>query len=206
MAFQPSDAQGQQSEPGTFARFFVDAEPSAHASGIAGRPISRDVEKIAIRAVHDRNSEFVGLADENYKRRFPKEYAAFKATQQSGMVEGTSLSSWPPMTPSLIKNFSSYSIRSVEQLAALSEHDVTHMDGSMNASEWRERAKVFLEDAAGGAASGRLAAEVEDLKVKLDTKDRHIAELNRQLDEATRPREPSSDDATASKTGRATKP
>jgi len=145
-------------------------------SAAEGRDIYKDVEFVKICAPGDRNSHVFQPADESHRRRFPKAYQAFK-DRAHNPIEGTLIEAWAPISRSVALNLKTLHIHTVEALAEV--HD-GHIDriGS-NGRELRERAKAWLADAKGGAATQQLAAEKKALQDQLAALQAQIVELQR---------------------------
>ncbi|MEF8758316.1 MAG: hypothetical protein V5B36_00890 [Candidatus Accumulibacter sp. UW25] len=93
--------------------------------------------------------------------RFPVEYKAWKDGQGAILV-GTPLAIWPIMTPSQIKELEVVGIRTVEQVAQLSDS----VQGIRSAAKLRQAAKDFLEQAHNTAAQGLLQQQLEESKAE----------------------------------------
>ena len=99
---------------------------------------------------------------EYHKWRFPVEYAAFK-NGQGALITGTPLSLWPLMTPSQIKDLEFKGIRTVEQVAELSDSNAASMTGFY---KLKQQAKQFLASAKDTAQAGAMQAELEAVKAQ----------------------------------------
>lgn len=90
---------------------------------------------------------------------YPQEYKNFKDGQAASVV-GMPLSLWPLMTPSQIKEFEYIGVRTVEQVAALSDT----VQSVRAAPKLRQMAKEFLAQAHDTAAQGLLQKQLDDVK------------------------------------------
>lgn len=138
------------------------------ASTDAGRPIYEDRECIEIRVPGDRDV-IVREVQERDKFRFPRQWAAFKAGKGEAIV-GTPLDAVPWLTRSQVEELGYFKIRTVEQLAELSD---AHAQKFAGIQTLKARAKDFLAAAAG-------AAPAEKLRAELEQRDNEIALLKRQ--------------------------
>lgn len=156
-------------DEGLHIRFFVQAVESELKSKLEGRPIYDDTEFIEIRIPGDDKTIINNLATDEYRQRFPDEYAAFK----SGIKEttsGTPLEHWAAVSKSQVAQLKHVGISSVEQLANVSDDNAQKFMGGY---VLRDNARTFLktvEDTAlvqkQEAAIAELKAEIEELKAK----------------------------------------
>lgn len=153
------------------AFFHIESIQNNFKSNEAGRPIFEDVPHITIITPGSRD-KFVGKATEEYKRRFPKQWAQFLA-KENVEENGTPLSAVTWLTRSQIAEFNAVQIRTVEQLANLSD---TLSQKFMGIHQIRSRAKTFLDAAAGVAVE-------ENLKKELAKRDEEIEQLKAQMKE-----------------------
>jgi hypothetical protein len=107
--------------------------------------------------------------------RFGKEYAQFK-TGQGEMITGTPLALWPVMTPSQIKELEYRGIRTVEQMAGLSD-SITSIAGLQ---QLKIQAKEFLELAKELANQGAMQAKINELSKERDAE---VAALKAQVEQ-----------------------
>lgn len=91
---------------------------------------------------------------------------------QDAPIEGTPLAAWPGATPALVKALEPYHIRSVEQLAELSDGDMARIPVP-GMRGFRDNARAFGE---ARQATSVVAAQIAQ-------KDREINDLRRELDE-----------------------
>lgn len=162
----------------TFAEFFVDAVQNNFKSEQEGRPIFEDREFVKIIIPGDNKTEMVYQVTDIYKQQYPKQYEAFKRSEDQRYVSGTPLKHWPPMTPALVRTMEASNIHTVEQLAEITDSQMQHV--GMGASEWAKKAKAFLSKASDGAEVTRMVA---DLKVATDEVARLTKVVSDQADE-----------------------
>lgn len=105
------------------AEFFLEAKISPRKSNEAGRPVYDMVEMVRIRTAlegggWDRDNIVIHLADKQQQRRFPAEYARFKAEHQDDVnVVGHPLKMWPPISIAKLRELAAVKIHTVEALA-----------------------------------------------------------------------------------------
>jgi hypothetical protein len=107
--------------------------------------------------------------------RFGKEYAAFKKGQGE-LISGTPLALWPVMTPSHIKELEYNGVRTVEQLAGLSDS----VTGIAGIQKLKQQAAEFLKLAKEIADQGQLQAQMNELSKERDAE---VAALKAQVEQ-----------------------
>ncbi len=139
-----------------YVRFHTHPKQSKSKTAEAGRPIFVDTEYVTIMVPGDKTSIVSRPAYDRDKQRFAKQYAAFKNNQDDVLV-GTPLEQWPGIKRSQVEEMKYFNIRTVEQLADLSD---THSQQFMGVNELKKRAQAFLAAAEDNAANEKLAAEL----------------------------------------------
>jgi hypothetical protein len=164
----------------TFARFHMKAVQNEFRSGQEGRPIFDNLEYVEIHVPGDRMTLVDRRVKEDDKRRWPNQYAAFKAEREQ-VADGYPLENWPGVDRAQVEELKHFRIHTVEQLANLPDERLTFGTG---ARTLRESAQRFLKTTAGSAPVEALAAEVarqaviiEELKADLAVANRIVAEL-----------------------------
>jgi hypothetical protein len=149
---------------------------------IAGRPIYRDAEFIKIIIPGSRDTVEREVCDFD-KRRFPKQWLAFKAGGDQVGASGTPLSAWPLVTRAQVEEFAHFGVKTVEQLAGMSD---SNLQGFMGGQQLRQRAKDFMEAAAGAAPLVAVRAELEkrdaevaSLRAMIEEQGKIVAEMTR---------------------------
>lgn len=152
-------------------RFHMHPRKDEDRSTKEGRPIFADTEYVEITVPGDKGNQIDRPARDDDRQRFPRQYAAFK----SGKGEthnGTPLSEWPQVTRSQVEELAYFRVKTVEQLAELSDGNARNVGPIL---ALRQKAKDFLEKAKGGAVESRLRAE-------LDERDSKLAAMQAQID------------------------
>ncbi len=140
-----------------FVRFFTHPKQDQDKSAAAGRPIFVDTVYITIMVPGDKTSIISRPASQRDKDRFAKHFANFES-KAGDVLEGTPLEAWPGISRSQVEEMKYFNVRTVEQLANMSD---TNAQKFMGMSIMRTRALAFLEAAEGNAANETLAAELE---------------------------------------------
>ena len=164
-----------QAESNLFVTFYLEALEIKAESEKQGRPVYKDVPFIKIVVPGDVNNIIERKANDQDKLKFPKAWARFEASEAEGQ-EGTPLEQWPQMSRSMVKECKYFEIHTVEQLANLSDINVSKM--GLGYMDLRNKAKAYLVAAAGTAGETAQAAENQRLKDM-------IADLQRQMNEVS---------------------
>lgn len=147
-------------------KFKVHSELSQHKSKLAGMPVYDDVEVIEVRNPGEKEPVIVA-ADEFHKRRFPKQYEAFKKGLENHQG-GTPLDLLFPSSPSTVNQLKAFNIYSVQQLAAIADGAMEQIPMGRSLSD---KAKEYLRNAGAGQSFHAMEAmkkEIEALKARLE--------------------------------------
>lgn len=154
-------------------RFFHLPVENKAKSLAAGHPVFDDIEMVEIFIPGDAKSQPCHKVRDHHIRRWPTQYASFKSGHAQ-KLHGTPLEQWPGLSAGQIATFNACNIRTVQDIAELSDSQLQSI--GMGAREIQARAKAWLEQASGAAVAERLAAENLE-------KDEELAELRRQMAE-----------------------
>jgi len=102
-----------------------------------------------------------------YEWRFPLEHEAFKRGKEAAVV-GTPLDIWPTLQPSQVEELKHQGIRTIEQLATLSDSASGVLRGFYSL---KHKAQQFLDDAKDKNAAAIVRAQMDEQEA------RHKAEL-----------------------------
>lgn len=136
----------------------------------AGRPIYVEREYIRIVTPGDKDNIPERPVREDDRLAYPELYAKFKAGQTQAAT-GTPLEQWPGVNRAQVKELAYFNIRTVEQLAALSDGNMSNI-GPYTAL--RRKAQDWLKVARG-------ASPVEEARAEAKRAHEEIAELKRQM-------------------------
>lgn len=148
-------------------RFYVEPLENKNKSKAEGRPIYEDTEFVSIAVPGNRSSVIERPARDVDKQRFAKHYQMFKARIQDQEVEGTPLEEWPAVRRSQVEELKFFNVRTVEQLAQLSD---VHAQNFRGIQPLKARANAFLEATETSAAAEKIAsqdAEIAALKEQM---------------------------------------
>lgn len=152
--------------------FYKGAVQNHTESDAQGRPIFDERTMISI-AVPGQSDIVKRPAHELDFHRFPKLYEAFKAGHTAA-ESGTPLSAWPTVSVAQVAELGARNVRTVEQLAEMSDVDAQKF---MGLNSLRQRAKDFLEAAKGNAPLTAMRAELESRDAKIAVMESQMAEL-----------------------------
>jgi len=150
-------------------RFWLHPKENPRKSKEAGRPIYDEVEMVSIMAPGNTKTEFTGRAhsmhyDANeqrqrtYAERFAEHYSQFKAGLEE-QVQGTPLSEAAFLSVGQRAEMRAKQIKTVEQLAAMSDRDIQKM--GMGFRKHVDAARAYLDTANGTSV---MTKEIEELR------------------------------------------
>jgi hypothetical protein len=166
----------------TRAEFYSDAERDGFASTQAGRDIFRDVDLVKI-FIPGSGTILVERVNEGHIERWPDEFRAFKAGKEAPLT-GTPLTEWPLLKRAQIAELNYRNIRTVEDIALLSDLAVQNL--GMGGVMLRSRARAFLDDAEHEALATKLVTENDNLRMRISTLENQVEQLGQQLLQTTR--------------------
>ena len=160
---------------GLVVRFEMYPVKDDKASLEAGRPIYNEVEFIDIRIPGDRTLTVHRPVREADKRRFAVAYRNWKARGgDEGASSGTPLKEWPAVSRSQVEELAFFNVRTVEQLAAVTDGNLKNI-GPLLAL--REKARDFVKAATAGAPLQQMRDELEASKREAEMMRKQMAEL-----------------------------
>lgn len=140
----------------------------------ANRPIYRDEEFVEIRIAGDRNFAPVFPAHQMWRRedgeeityaqRWQRQYAAFKEDRVQ-VADGTPLEELTFLTQAKRHELRALKIYTAEALASLEGRNLKAL--GMEGQKFKAQAQAFLDTARGTGDSSRMAAEIAELKARL---------------------------------------
>lgn len=132
----------------TFPRFHLQAVLNGFKTEQEGRQIFEDKEFVQIFTPGQARSVPNEPVNDEHKRRWPEHYRAFKEGLELA-CEGTPIEHWPQSTPAMVANLKVLHIKTVEQLAAVSDAGLQQM--GLGARELRQKAQDYLDNASSSA-------------------------------------------------------
>lgn len=175
MDFRPrSDSDRDTAKP----RFFLEPVHMAFKSEQAGKPIYEDREYVQIITPGIAKSQPIEEVNADHKRRWPREYQIF----QDGLeepIDGTPLEQWTPMTPAMCLMLKAMHIRTVEELAGIT--DTVLQDIGMGGRQFRDRAKAYVEATETEAPLQAAIARAEAAEAAVQSLQRQLDDLKANL-------------------------
>jgi len=137
-----------------------------NASQEAGQPVYKDIEYVQIIVPGSRKSEVDRKVRDEDKKRWPQEYAAWKAKQELP-ANGMPLEKWTLIaaSPAMIETLRFHNVRTVEHLAGMTDSQV--QECGRGVLKLREQAVEFLAQAKGNAGISKMAAEKDALEARV---------------------------------------
>lgn len=170
---------GQAKPPPAIPRFYSKPVELTFRSQQEGRPVYEDRDFVEILIPGDRRSQVHEPVTAEHQQRWPAEWKAFQEGREAPL-EGTPLTSWPPINRARAEELAYFNVRTVEQLAAIDDAKLANL--GMGARELRGTAQKFLEAAAKGTGPlERMVSENFRMKDELARKDQIIAEQAEEL-------------------------
>jgi hypothetical protein len=161
-------------EPGVQVEFEQYPVLLGFESKQAGREIYQDEPHVRIRVAGQDKSEFFGPVTAKIKARFPEEWAAFERGMEAPMV-GTPIEQWGRITPSMRKQLHLLNVRTVEDIASMSDDGLQKL--GMGARQLQNDARKFLSLSQSSADLARL----EELEKSNKEKDEALRMQGEQL-------------------------
>ncbi len=157
-----------------FVEFYEDALEIPFKSEQEGRPVYEQRIFVRIMVPGDATSIIETPATPQHKEEYRRQYERFEKGMKD-VVDGTPLSMWPVVNKSQVKECEFFEIRSVEQLAELSDSTCKRM--GMGYMELRSKAKAWLLAAKDSALVTRQAAENDRLQGEIEALKEQIAQM-----------------------------
>ncbi len=139
----------------------------------AGRPIFDDVEYVRIPVPGDKHNTPHKPVGEKERERFRRQYDAWK-TNPGEKLEGTPLAEWAGVTRSEVEELAYFHVRTVEQLAGLSDGNAKNV-GTVLAL--RQKAQDFIAKAKEDAPLAQMRALLDEEKAQRLNIERQLKEL-----------------------------
>src|SRR5690625_6722838 len=153
------------SENGALVEFFSEAVQNNFKTAQEGRPIFEDKVFVRIQTPGDTRTSIHRVATDRDKERFSKAWEFFEKGQ-SVPLEGTPLEHWPTVAASQVRELAHVHVRTVEQLAALSDSSIQRMGAGYD--NLRRQAVNFLKAAEGAGVSTEVMRGKERRKEEIE--------------------------------------
>ncbi len=146
-------------------KFFKIPQENKEKSEKEGRPIFEEIDFIEIRIPGNKDNIQIHKAKERDKKRFPVHWEKYQArTSNDEVIEGTLLEEWPGVTRSQAEELKFYHIRTVEQLASLTDVNAQNMRGAV---ALKQKAEKYLKNAMSNEELAKQSKETQAQLAKL---------------------------------------
>lgn len=178
MVFDDPRSGDPPEERGTIVTFELKPKLMKAASDQQGRPVYENREYIKIVQPANRNTEVFREATDDDKRKWHVRYRQFKEDQEQ-IGDGVPLDQWPAIDPATLMNLRGVGLRTVQDLAGVS--DVSLKNIGMGAAALRTKAQAFLDEKVNGAELSRALAENATLKDQMAVMNRTMEAMQAQI-------------------------
>lgn len=172
-------AFGTREEERLAVQFFRHPVKDDDRSLAEGRDVYVDSDFIRIIVPGDQSSIVERPVRQGDAERFPRHWQAFKNRMEAPVI-GTPLAMWSGVTPAQVLEFAFFNIKTVEQLAEMSDGNAQRF---MGANILRQKARDFLALSKDQAPMERMRAELVERDNLIDTQSKQIADLQKAVDE-----------------------
>lgn len=168
-----------------YVEFSTEAVHQPYESEQQGHPVYRNIPFVTIMFPGDRTKTVhrpaklkADSSSPGDPERFPRQWAAFQAGEEQAQ-DGQPLEEWPLVTKADVRMLKDLGIKTVEGLAAMGDNNLTWLGARM----YRDKARLYLDQAQGGAAVSKMVQENETMRLELQRQKDQIAELGEALRE-----------------------
>lgn len=159
--------------------FFKEVVQNAFQSEKEGRPVFVERDMVRILVPGDRNTEHVSIVKEEHRKRWPQQYAAWKANQEAPL-NGIPIAELPGIGAAQAEELRYGKVLTIEDLAGLPDELLSKV-APMNGKKLREKAQRHLDAIAGAAPMEKLAAENERQAATIEEMRAQMAEMQKTL-------------------------
>lgn len=167
------DPNPPKQNEGVSASFYYHTGRDDEASREQGRPIFKDHVYIRATVAGDRSSIIERPATEMDKRRYAAHYKNFLANNEQ-VTTGFPLAEWPGITRSQVEELKYFQIRTVEDLAAVSDANGQKFPMFITL---RNKAKEYLAALEKNAPLEKIQAELKERDDKIALLEQNMAAL-----------------------------
>ena len=171
--------EGRSADDRLMIKFEMCPHPNSVKSLEAGHPVYDDKEYITIIVPGDKTSVVHRPVWAQDHERFPRQYAQFKNGLEQ-TVSGMPLKMWGGMTLGQAKEFEYFNVRTVEQLAEMSDGNGINIQGF---NGLKQRARDYVAMTKEQAPMMQMRAEMEKKDAEIAALSNNFAELSGQVKE-----------------------
>jgi hypothetical protein len=173
--FSTLGQRGGQERDNCIPRFYTEAVKNNFRSLNEGRAVFEDREMVEIIIAGDSKSVVNEIVTDNHRQRWAREYNLFKDGKEA-VAEGTPVEEWAAISKSQAMELRSCHVRTVEQLANLSDNLLSRAV-PMGGHALRERAKAFLSQAGDGAELAQALATVAEQQAQISALKKQVEDV-----------------------------
>lgn len=152
-----------------------------------GRPMYEMRDYVRIEVPGNQLSIIDTLANEDHKRRFPLQWAAYQNSKgrDSESVQGTLMRDWSILNAAQVKELEHYRFYTVEQVANASDLQLQSigMVAGMSPIAFREKARAYLSNAKGSAVVMQQAEELARRDAQIQAQEERLREMALAMEE-----------------------
>ncbi len=174
--------QMREGDDKLFRQFYMGSIQNAEKSAEAGHPVFDAVPFIKIIVPGDKNTVIDTTANDEYKRRFAREWAQFMANEDQQM-SGLPVREWPGVTRAQAEELMHMNIVTVEQLASLPD---VYGGKIMGFQGLKRKAETYLAAAKDTALTEKLSAENAALKTRIEGQEAELKRLSEAFEDMRR--------------------
>lgn len=165
---------GTRTKDSAIPRFFQKACKNNFKSEREKKAVYDTKDYVEILTPGDRLNTIIREVQDKDKARWPEHWAAYKAGRELAVV-GTPLEMWPMVDVGQVETLKQWNVRSVEDLAQLSDANVQKI--GMGMLTLRQKAIVWLAEADKGAGVAQVVAENSELKQRMAAMEEQMKSL-----------------------------
>lgn len=147
-------------------RFFMNPIRNNFESERQGREVWEEVPYVEMFVPGDKNATPVERVKPMHKERWPRQWEAFEKSVEAP-EDGTPLAEWAAMSRAQVIELSSHHVRTVEQLANLSDTQLAKVV-PMGGHALRQRAQAWLSQSEQGAPLAEANQKIEALRGQVE--------------------------------------
>jgi hypothetical protein len=160
-------------------RFYKKEVELPYRSEQEGRTVHQMMDFVRIEVPGDRLNVIDTIADRGHKKRFPQQWAAFEAEQNTDHIEGTLLTQVPFLTSAAAMDLRHFKFYTVEQAAGASDAQLANIGASLGMSgfAFRDKCRAYIEHAKDSSLAVRQAEELRKRDEEMALMKAQLAEL-----------------------------
>lgn len=171
-----------------YVQFYKRPKQDDEATLKEGRPIFKMVEYVRITIPGDKNNQVDRPMRATDIQKYGPQYQAFQADKSQDEASGTLLSAWGGIPPERVEEYSYNKVKTVEQLAGMSDGNLQRMGPGAHAD--RTRARDYVETAKGHAPVAQLRKELEDRDVRIVMLEKALKDLGDRFEASQKQTQP----------------